>query len=190
MHISIRTVALAAGAATLAAASVAFAFDDPPPPTSILGADRSHAREIFATKCASCHEKPTSDRIPTREAISAGGPDNLVRALTEGPMKPMAAGLTPAEIDSLALCVWAGVLTYELVRIQLDVIGYAPFSPSAVLLTAALAAAFSPELTGRPPRRPPPPKDLPPASVLRMEEYRARMAKKAGPAFRHPDRPS
>jgi O-antigen ligase len=91
---------------------------------------------------------------------------------------------------NLALTIWAGVLAYELVRIQIDVIGYAPFSPSAVLLTGALAAAFSPELLARPPRRPAPPKDLPAASVLRLEEYRARRAEKADPAFRHPDRPS
>ncbi|HET9161234.1 MAG TPA: PQQ-binding-like beta-propeller repeat protein, partial [Caulobacteraceae bacterium] len=104
-----KITAILAGAAALTAATgaatLALAFDDPPPPTSILGADRSHAREIFATKCASCHENPSSDRVPSRAAISAGGPDNLVRALTEGPMKPMAAGLSPAEIDQLALFV-------------------------------------------------------------------------------------
>jgi O-antigen ligase len=90
---------------------------------------------------------------------------------------------------NLALCVWAGVLTYELVRIQLDVIGYAPFSPSAVLLGAALGAAFSPELGLRPERKAPAER-FEPASVTHLHEYRERKAKKADPAFRHPDRPS
>jgi exopolysaccharide production protein ExoQ len=75
---------------------------------------------------------------------------------------------------NLALCVWAGVLTYELVRIQLDVIGYAPFSP---------------ELGLRPERKQPPQR-LEPASVTHLHEYRERKAKKPDPTYRHPDRPS
>ena len=90
---------------------------------------------------------------------------------------------------NLALCLWAGVLAYELVRIQLDVIGYAPFSTTALLLAAALGAAFSPELAARPDRKVPPER-LEPASVTHLHEYRERKAKKADPAFRHPDRPS
>jgi exopolysaccharide production protein ExoQ len=89
---------------------------------------------------------------------------------------------------NLALTIWAGPLTYELVRIQIDVVGYAPFSPSAVLLTAALAATFSPDLAPRPQRRPTP-KDLPAADVLSLDAFKARRAEKAGPASRHPDRP-
>lgn len=105
----------------------------------------------------------------------------------------LAFGLRFVRRPNLALAVWGGILAYELVRIQVDVIGYAPFSPSAVLLTAALAAAFSPELLPRPARREAKPA-LPPASVVQLREYRAlraeREAKKADPAFRHPDRPS
>jgi exopolysaccharide production protein ExoQ len=90
---------------------------------------------------------------------------------------------------NLALCIWGGVLAYELVRIQLDVIGYAPFSTTALLLGAALGAAFSPELAARPERKAPPER-LEPATVTHLHEYRERKAKKADPAFRHPDRPS
>jgi exopolysaccharide production protein ExoQ len=90
---------------------------------------------------------------------------------------------------NLALCIWAGVITYELVRIQLDVIGWAPFSASALLLGAGLAAAFSPELAP-PAERRPVRAPQPPATVTRLDEYRERKTKKADPAFRHPDRPS
>lgn len=90
---------------------------------------------------------------------------------------------------NLALCAWAGLLTYELVRIQVDVVGYAPFSPTAMLLTAALAATFSPDLAPRPPRPTRQP-ELPAASIIHLGEYRTRRAEKADPAFRHPDRPS
>ena len=90
---------------------------------------------------------------------------------------------------NLALCLWAGVLAYELVRIQLDVIGYAPFSTTALLLGAALGAAFSPELMARPERKSPPER-LEPATVTHLHEFRERKAKKTDPAFRHPDRSS
>jgi exopolysaccharide production protein ExoQ len=90
---------------------------------------------------------------------------------------------------NLALAIWAGVLTYELVRIQLDVVGYAPFSPTALLLSAALAAAFSPDLAERPARKAPR-EPLEPATVTHLQDYRERKSKKADPAFRHPDRPS
>jgi exopolysaccharide production protein ExoQ len=91
---------------------------------------------------------------------------------------------------NLALCFWAGLLVYELVRIQVDVVGYAPFSASAILLTAALAAAFSPAMPERPARKTAR-AEAPVASVVvHLGEYRARKTEKADPAFRHPDQPS
>ena len=72
------------------------------PPTNIMTIDRTKARDAYLSKCSSCHDQP-SDRTPSREAISSTGPDNIVRALTEGVMQPMAAGMTPAEIDAIAL---------------------------------------------------------------------------------------
>lgn len=46
---------------------------------------------------------------------------------------------------NLALCVWGGLLMYELVRMPIESIGYAPFFFSTVLITGALGMAFSPE---------------------------------------------
>jgi len=45
---------------------------------------------------------------------------------------------------SLVLCVWGAVLCYELVRMPIESIGFAPFFFSTVLITGALAMAFSP----------------------------------------------
>ncbi|MDB5453500.1 MAG: pvadh [Caulobacteraceae bacterium] len=101
MKTIIKTVALIGGAGLAAAASVAWALD-PPPPTSMLG-DRSKSRELYQARCASCHEAPTDDRTPTRAAVVTGGPDNIVRALTTGPMKGMAQGLSDKDIEALAI---------------------------------------------------------------------------------------
>jgi O-antigen ligase len=91
---------------------------------------------------------------------------------------------------NLALCVWAALLAYELVRVQVDVVGYAPLSASAILLTAALAATFSPALAERPPRKVARTEEPIASVVVHLGEYRARKTEKADPAFRHPDRPS
>jgi len=80
-------------------ATAAWAID---PPTNIMQIDRAKAKTTFDAKCASCHDHP-NDRIPSREAISGTGPDNIVRALSEGVMKPMAAGLSNADIEGVAV---------------------------------------------------------------------------------------
>ncbi len=43
---------------------------------------------------------------------------------------------------SLPMCVWAGILLYELVRTPVEAIGIAPFYFSTVLIFAAIGVAF------------------------------------------------
>lgn len=85
----------------MAGAALALQPVAPPPPTSLLG-DRTHGRTLYLTKCASCHDNAT-DRIPTKDALVARGPDEVVRALTDGVMRPMAAGMNGADIEALAI---------------------------------------------------------------------------------------
>jgi polyvinyl alcohol dehydrogenase (cytochrome) len=74
---------------------------DAPTPVSMLR-DRAASREVYQTRCASCHDSPT-DRIPSKDALIARGPDAIVQALTQGPMQPMANGLSRTDIESLAI---------------------------------------------------------------------------------------
>jgi len=76
---------------------------DPPAPVSLIR-DRSAALELYQTHCASCHDHAT-DRIPTKDALIARGPDDIVRALVQGPMQAMATGLSRAEIDDIAIAL-------------------------------------------------------------------------------------
>ena len=76
---------------------------DPPAAVSMLR-DRSAAREMYQARCASCHDHPT-DRIPSIDALIARGPDAIVNALVQGPMRTMANGLSRAEIDGLATSI-------------------------------------------------------------------------------------
>ncbi|CAB1367500.1 conserved exported protein of unknown function [Denitratisoma oestradiolicum] len=57
--------------------------------------------EIFAQRCATCHDHPQG-RIPPTAALAYRGPDSVVRTLSHGAMKPMAAGLGPEDFRALA----------------------------------------------------------------------------------------
>jgi len=83
--------------------SLSWAVDPPPAPVSMLR-DRAAAREFYQSRCASCHDHPT-DRIPSKDAIIARGPDDIVRALVQGPMQAMASGLSRADIEGLATAI-------------------------------------------------------------------------------------
>src|SRR5712671_1731296 len=83
--------------------SLSWAVDPPPAPVSMLR-DRAAARELYQSRCASCHDHPT-DRIPSKDAIIARGPDDIVRALVQGPMQSMASGLSRADIEGLATAI-------------------------------------------------------------------------------------
>ena len=56
---------------------------------------------IFAQRCAGCHEH-AAGHTPTHEALMRRGSTNVLMALTAGAMKPMAAGLSSAEMAAVA----------------------------------------------------------------------------------------
>jgi polyvinyl alcohol dehydrogenase (cytochrome) len=57
---------------------------------------------LYGQRCAQCHDHPV-DRIPPRVLLSiVKTPEQVVTALTEGVMKPMASGLSTDQIASLA----------------------------------------------------------------------------------------
>jgi len=75
---------------------------------------------------------------------------------------------------TIAICVWGGVLMYELVRMPIESIGYEPFFFSTVLLTAALGMAFSPAFEAGRVRQA---QQQPSARVIRLREFRPRPAR-------------
>lgn len=64
-------------------------------------AGSSESAGLFATRCASCHEPPVG-RAPSREQLRTRTNPEIIDALTRGVMKPMATGLTQAQIVDLA----------------------------------------------------------------------------------------
>ncbi len=56
---------------------------------------------VYAQRCASCHDN-AADRTPLRIALRAMTPESIVAALTSGPMKTQAEGLSPDEIRGVA----------------------------------------------------------------------------------------
>lgn len=67
------------------------------PPENSAGLYPISGEPIFKARCAACHE-PAVERAPDRKALSARAPEEVYDALTVGQMKPMAEGMTPAEI--------------------------------------------------------------------------------------------
>ena len=56
---------------------------------------------IFAQRCAGCHEHATG-HTPTHEALTRRGATNVLMALTIGPMKPMAVGMSSADMAAVS----------------------------------------------------------------------------------------
>lgn len=67
------------------------------PPENSAGLYPVSGEPIFRSRCAGCHE-PAVERAPDRRALAARSPEEVYDALTVGQMKPMAEGMTPAEI--------------------------------------------------------------------------------------------
>ena len=61
----------------------------------------AHGETLFKTRCASCHD-PAVDRAPPKVALTRHFPDDLAATLKTGIMQPMAAGLSDADINSIA----------------------------------------------------------------------------------------
>ncbi len=62
--------------------------------------------QVFQARCKMCHE-PAIERAPGRAELATRNRADVVAALTSGVMKPMAAGLSPAEIEAVAAYVTA-----------------------------------------------------------------------------------
>jgi alcohol dehydrogenase (cytochrome c) len=60
-----------------------------------------NAEALFTARCGTCHE-PAVERAPDRGQLRSHTPQEITDALTIGVMKPMAAGLSPAEISALS----------------------------------------------------------------------------------------
>jgi polyvinyl alcohol dehydrogenase (cytochrome) len=65
------------------------------------GGDPVLGGELYQKRCASCHDKP-SGRIPAKATIAENTPSSIAQTLIEGPMRPMALGMGPHDIASVA----------------------------------------------------------------------------------------
>lgn len=57
---------------------------------------------LFDKSCASCHDHPGKTRAPDRSALKRLTPEAIYRALTSGPMAPMAKGLDDPQKRGIA----------------------------------------------------------------------------------------
>ena len=65
------------------------------------GGDPVLGETLYQRKCASCHDNPTG-RTPPKAAIAQNTPTLIISTLAEGGMRPMAAGMAPHVIASVA----------------------------------------------------------------------------------------
>lgn len=95
-----RCAAVAAAGILALSGGLALA-QDVPAPKNMMG-DRSHGRDLYTQRCAACHDAG-SERAPRKDALSAMGPDPVIDALSRGVMRPMASGLSDADIEAVAV---------------------------------------------------------------------------------------
>jgi polyvinyl alcohol dehydrogenase (cytochrome) len=57
---------------------------------------------IYLERCASCHDD-AGDRTPPKTALAVMAPEQIITTLTNGPMRPMAQGLSEAQITAMAV---------------------------------------------------------------------------------------
>ncbi|HSS99697.1 MAG TPA: PQQ-binding-like beta-propeller repeat protein, partial [Terriglobales bacterium] len=70
---------------------------------SLVSAEnRPGAAQIYKQTCASCHESPASARIPGLSSLRQMSAESVLHSLQNGPMKPQAANLTPAQKRAVA----------------------------------------------------------------------------------------
>ena len=67
------------------------------PPENSAGLYPVAGEPIFKARCAQCHD-PAVGRAPAKDLLAARAPEEVYDALTIGAMKPMAAGLSEAEL--------------------------------------------------------------------------------------------
>jgi polyvinyl alcohol dehydrogenase (cytochrome) len=65
------------------------------------GGDPAEGASVYQQRCASCHDNPTG-RTPAKAVLEASTRPAIATALAEGIMAPMARGLSPHQIASVA----------------------------------------------------------------------------------------
>jgi len=73
------------------------------PVTEALADPALDGAALFKNHCAACHDNGGSSRAPARAVLASHAPNDIFDTLTQGSMKPMAAGLSEAERDAIAL---------------------------------------------------------------------------------------
>ena len=64
----------------------------------------SDGAAIYKQRCAGCHDNPdASSRTPARAVLATRTPNHVFDTLDQGVMAPMAAGLSHADLDAVAL---------------------------------------------------------------------------------------
>ena len=64
-------------------------------------AAQSNGKAVFEARCQTCHE-PAVDRAPSRADLAQRPRADIVKSMTSGLMKPMAEGLSDADIQAVA----------------------------------------------------------------------------------------
>ena len=65
------------------------------------GGDPALGQQLYEKRCASCHDTPTG-RIPAKATIAQNTPTAIAQTLIEGPMRPMALGMSAHDMASVA----------------------------------------------------------------------------------------
>jgi polyvinyl alcohol dehydrogenase (cytochrome) len=65
-------------------------------------AQTADGEALFARHCAACHVNPVEEDVPTRVAMSALAPNDIVASLTDGTMRLQGQPLSPAERVAIA----------------------------------------------------------------------------------------
>jgi mono/diheme cytochrome c family protein len=90
-----RLRSIGVAAATLAVAALGS------PAVGQAPAPAGRGAAIFAERCKECHESG-DDRAPSRQQLAAKKTEEIVAALTAGPMAAVAEGLTPEDKQAVA----------------------------------------------------------------------------------------
>ncbi len=115
-----RRIVVAALAVTVAVVAITVRRSRAPSnPADQSAALLSRGESLFRAYCATCHD-PAVGRAPGRQQLASLTPADVVKSLTTGTMKPMAAGLDSADGNALALYLTGRQLKGPAVAIAVD----------------------------------------------------------------------
>jgi polyvinyl alcohol dehydrogenase (cytochrome) len=80
-------------------------------PSRVEAAETSAGQAIYEARCATCHNQPEATRSPALSVLRQMPAQQITLALTQGVMKPMAAGLSESELKDLVGWLAAPVAT-------------------------------------------------------------------------------